>query len=64
MLWGHSHPVVFNQSPPAIFVPADATLASLKRLSCAGVWQFPVLVRRHQALFSLEALCVLGVSGS
>jgi hypothetical protein len=35
-----------------------ATFAGLKRLSCAGVLQFPVLVQCHQALFSLGALCV------
>ena len=53
MLWGHSHPVVLCQAPPATFVRPDATLAGLKRLPCAGVLQFPVLVQRHQALFSL-----------
>ena len=31
----------------------NATLASLGRMSCTGVLQFPVLVQRHQALFSL-----------
>ena len=34
-----------------------ATFASLRRMSRTGGLQFSVLVQRHQALFSLGALC-------
>jgi hypothetical protein len=34
-----------------------AQLPGLGRILYAGVLQFPALVQRHQALFSLVALC-------
>ena len=36
-----------------------ATFTDPGRMLCAGVLQFPDLVQRHQALFSLAALRVL-----